>query len=206
MRYQILDNFLSKEECEQLIELAKPKLEPSTSWDIKIASARITDYRTSEQMYFTLGENELVRSIEERIAQLTSIPVINGEGLQVLRYSGGGHYRTHCDWFDPNYKGNKPVLEHGGQRIMTVIMYLNDVQKGGETYFPKGIPEGLPLSDDEKRVMKGFKVIPKQGRALWFHNVDEQGTPDPTTAHSGEDVLKDEKFIMTKWIRERPYV
>lgn len=196
MRYQIIDGFLSREECEQIIELAKPKLTPSTSWDIKTASARITDYRTSDQMYFQLGENDLIRSIEERISQLTGMPVINGEGLQVLRYGVGGHYKQHCDWFDPNYEGNKPVLEHGGQRIMTMIMYLNDGFKSGQTFFPRGC--------DPPDV--GLEITPEQGRALLWWNVKPDGTPDRDTIHEGNDVEEGSKWICTKWIRERPYI
>jgi prolyl 4-hydroxylase len=194
MRFQIIDGFLSKEECSQIIELARPKLTPSTGWDIKTASARVTDYRTSEQMYFQRGENELVSKIEDRISAMIGMYVEHGEGLQVLRYGVGGHYKTHCDWFDPNYEGNKPVLEHGGQRIATMIMYLNDVQKGGETYFPMAEVKG------------DLKITPKQGRAFLWWNVKEDGTPDPNTIHEGMDVEEGEKWIMTKWIRERPYV
>jgi prolyl 4-hydroxylase len=140
-------------------------------------------------MFFQRGENEIVRSIEDRIAQLTGYPVENGEGLQVLRYGVGGHYRVHCDWFDPRFPGNESLLRTGGQRVATVIMYLNTVTRGGETYFPK-----LDL-----------RIKPKEGSALQWWNVDEQGNPDPTTTHSGEDVLEGCKWICTKWIRERAY-
>jgi prolyl 4-hydroxylase len=189
LRYQIIDNFLTPEECNQLIEMSLPKLERAGSWDFETASNQYTDYRICQQMFFHLGANDMVKSIEQKIEKLTHYPIVNGEGMQVLRYGIGGHFKVHCDWFDPRYTGNEPVLRTGGQRVATVIMYLNDVKAGGETFFPK----------------INLRVRPKQASALFWWNVDEQGNPDINTLHSGEDVLEGEKWIMTKWIREREY-
>jgi prolyl 4-hydroxylase len=140
-------------------------------------------------MYFQLGSNDAVNSVEQKIEKLTHLPIANGEGMQVLRYGIGGHFKVHCDWFDPRYSGSEALLRTGGQRIATVILYLNDVKAGGETFFPR----------------INLRVQPKQGTALFWWNVDEQGNPDINTLHSGEDVVEGEKWIMTKWIREREY-
>lgn len=194
VRYSIIEDFLTSEECAQLIEAARPRLEKSGSWDLKTASTQYTDYRTSEQMYFQNGENDLVKSIEERIAKLTGIPENHGEGMQVLRYVKGGHYKVHHDAFDPRYEGNEPVLKVGGQRIMTFLIYLNTLsdENGGATYFPK----------------LNLRIKPERGKALFWHNVDEHGTIDMMMMHEGMDVLEDgvEKWILTRWIRQRPYV
>lgn len=190
VRYQIIDNFLTVDECLQLIEVARPKLEKSGSWSLETASTQYSDYRISEHTYFYTGENDLVRTIESRIEQLSGLPASHGEGIQILRYGVGGHYKVHCDWFDPRYPGNEPVLKVGGQRAATVLMYLNNVPVGGDTYFPK----------------INLRVKPKMGTALFWWNVDEHGTADVMTLHAGEDVIEGEKWIATKWLRERPYL
>jgi PAS domain S-box-containing protein len=59
-----------------------------------------------------------------------------GEGLQVLRYRPGAEYRPHHDYFDPAHPGTAPVLERGGQRVGTLVMYLNTPQGGGATTSP----------------------------------------------------------------------
>jgi len=189
MYCRIIDNFLTPEECTKLIELARPKLEVATSWDTLNAKRQITDYRMSDQMFFQLGENDLVKKIETKISNIIGLPVENGEGIQILRYGVGGHYKEHADYFDPAFEGNQIPLKQGGQRLYTVIIYLNDVQKGGWTFFPR------------TRDM----IAPKQGRALLFRNVDEQRNPDPDTIHEGQDVSEGEKWLLSKWIRERTF-
>jgi prolyl 4-hydroxylase len=55
----------------------------------------------------------------------------NAESLQVLRYETGQKYDAHFDYFH-----DRNNLKRGGQRVATVLMYLTDVSKGGETVFP----------------------------------------------------------------------
>lgn len=55
----------------------------------------------------------------------------NGEDMQVLRYEPGQKYDPHYDYFV-----DKVNIARGGHRIATVLMYLSDVVKGGETVFP----------------------------------------------------------------------
>lgn len=56
----------------------------------------------------------------------------NGEEIQVLRYEEGQKYEPHYDYFV-----DKVNIARGGHRLATVLMYLTDVEKGGETVFPK---------------------------------------------------------------------
>lgn len=51
--------------------------------------------------------------------------------MQILHYEHGQKYEPHFDFFH-----DKANLELGGHRIATVLMYLSDVAKGGETVFP----------------------------------------------------------------------
>lgn len=59
-------------------------------------------------------------------------PPENGEDIQVLRYEEGQRYEPHYDYFT-----DKVNIVRGGHRLATVLMYLSDVEKGGETVFPE---------------------------------------------------------------------
>lgn len=184
----LLDNFMTHEECDAFCELSKSTLTKSTVVDDATGDSVNHEHRISLGTYFTLGQNDLVKKIETRIAEVTGTPVPNGEGIQILNYAGGGEYRPHFDYF-PDNAGGRVHTAHGGQRIMTVIMYLNDVKAGGATILPD-----INLS-----------VYPKKGSALYFSYFNSKGQVDPTTLHGGAPVVEGEKWIATKWIRERVY-
>jgi prolyl 4-hydroxylase len=131
----------------------------------------------------------LIARIEARIAELTSYPLENGEPIQVLNYGPGAEYKPHFDYFNPADPGNHQVLSMGGQRIATLIMYLNDVESGGSTVFPD----------------IGLDVLPKRGNAVFFAYADAEGRLDSRTLHGGSPVAAGEKWIATKWFRQRAY-
>jgi prolyl 4-hydroxylase len=184
----LLDNFMTHDECDAFCELSKSTLTKSTVVDDATGDSVNHEHRISLGTYFTLGQNDLVQKIEARIAEITGTPVPNGEGFQILNYAGGGEYRPHFDYF-PDNAGGRVHTAHGGQRIMTVIVYLNDVKAGGATVLPN-----INLS-----------VYPKKGSALYFSYFNSKGQVDPSTLHGGAPVLEGEKWIATKWIRERLY-
>lgn len=184
----LLDNFMTHDECDAFCELSKSTLTKSTVVDDATGAHVGHEHRTSMGTYFTLGQNDLVKKIEARIAEITGTPVPNGEGIQILNYAGGGEYRPHFDYF-PDNTGGRVHTAKGGQRTITVIMYLNDVKAGGATVLPD-----INLS-----------VYPKKGSALYFSYVNSKGQVDPSTLHGGSPVVDGEKWIATKWIREKVY-
>lgn len=188
-RILTLRNFLSDEECTHLIERARPKIAPSTTVDPETGKFILVEARSSTSTYFMIRETPIITGIEERIALLLGLPVENGEGLQVLNYGVGQEYRPHFDFFDPGLKGSATVMAAGGQRMATCILYLNDVAEGGETCFPE----------------LDIRVRPKKGDALLFINVTPEGEVDRKTLHASLPVIAGEKWISTKWVREREY-
>lgn len=184
----LLDHFMTDAECDELCELSKGSLTKSTVVDDTTGDSVGHAQRISQGTYFTLGQNALVQRIEARISEITNTPAVNGEGLQILNYVGGGEYRPHFDYF-PDNEGGRVHKARGGQRIITVIMYLNNVTAGGATILPK-----INLS-----------VYPKKGSALYFSYFNSLGQVDPVTLHGGAPVIEGEKWIATKWIREREY-
>ncbi len=180
----VIGHFLSDEECDGLIEAAKPRLARSLTVATKTGGEELNADRTSNGMFFARAENELIARIERRLAQLTRWPVENGEGLQILHYRPGAEYKPHYDYFDPHEPGTPTILKRGGQRVATIIMYLHEPEAGGGTVFP-----------DVK-----FTVAPKKGHAVFFSY--NRAHPASKSLHGGEPVLRGEKWVATKWLRE----
>jgi len=185
----VLENLLSADECTALIADACRKLQPSTIVDPESGSRRIIAERSSEGALFQRGATPLLQAIEQRIAALLQWPVENGEGIQVLHYHPGGEYRPHFDYFPPANPGSMQHTRTGGQRVATLIMYLNDVEAGGATIFPD----------------VGIDVTPRRGSAVYFSYCNSKGQLDPATLHGGAPVLAGEKWIATKWLRQDRY-
>lgn len=186
-RVVVFGNLLSDEECDELIAQARPRLARSLTVATKTGGEEVNADRTSNGMFFQRGESPLVRRIEQRIARLVNWPEENGEGLQVLHYTAGTEYKPHYDYFDPQEPGTPTILKRGGQRVATLVMYLAEPEKGGGTVFPD----------------VHLEVSPKRGNAVFFSY--ERAHPSTRTLHGGAPVLAGEKWIATKWLRERKF-
>ncbi|MBC7435746.1 MAG: 2OG-Fe(II) oxygenase [Bdellovibrionales bacterium] len=186
-RIVVFGNVLSDEECDALIALAKPRLARSLTVETKTGGEELNADRTSDGMFFQRGEHELVQRIEARLARLVNWPEENGEGLQILHYTAGAQYKPHYDYFDPNELGTPTILKRGGQRVATIVMYLSEPEKGGGTVFPD----------------IHMEVAPKKGNAVFFSY--ERPHPSTRTLHGGSPVVAGEKWVATKWLRERVF-
>jgi prolyl 4-hydroxylase len=185
----LLTGLLSQDECRKLIQLASGKLQRSLVVEKNSGHVEISNVRRSDGGYFERGENALVQRLEKRIAQMTGIPIEQGEPLQILRYHQSGEYLPHHDYFDHLMDPAVAAVERGGQRIATMVIYLNHVADGGETVFPE-----LELT-----------VKPQPGSAIYFEYANSSGQLDSRCLHAGVPVLKGEKWIATKWFRARAY-
>ncbi|KAK9755104.1 hypothetical protein RND81_01G002600 [Saponaria officinalis] len=196
-------NFLSKEECEYLISLAKPHMTKSTVVDSKTGKSKDSRVRTSSGTFLRRGQDKIIRDIEKRIADFTFIPVEHGEGLQILHYEEGQKYEPHYDYFLDDFN-----TKNGGQRIATVLMYLSDVEEGGETVFPAapGNFSSLPGWDEKSEcAKKGLSVKPRRGDALLFWSMRPDATLDSSSLHGGCPVIKGNKWSSTKWMHVEEY-
>ncbi|MGC4060070.1 MAG: 2OG-Fe(II) oxygenase [Aquabacterium sp.] len=180
----VFADLLSAQECETLMAQAEPRLSRSQTVVTATGASEVNEARTSQGMFFARGENELCQRIEARISALLHWPVENGEGIQVLRYAPGAEYKPHYDYFDPGQPGTPTILQRGGQRVGTLVMYLNTPQAGGATVFPD----------------VGLDVQAIAGHAVFF----AYGLPHPSTKtlHGGAPVLAGDKWVATKWMRE----
>lgn len=182
-----VDRLLDPAECTELIELARARLRRSQTVVDGIGGSEIHAARTSEGMFFQRGEHPLCERLERRIAALMSWPMEHGEGLQVLRYGVGAEYRPHHDYFDPASDSTARLCGQSGQRVATVLVYLNAPEAGGETVFPQA----------------GLSILPRMGSAVCF--VYPHPEPHSHTLHGGGPVVVGEKWVATKWLRQRPF-
>lgn len=186
----VIDGLMSEAECDKLIALTNGRMKASQVVDRQSGGSYESNVRRSEGCHFNRGENQLVQRIEQRIQALTGIPVDHGEPLQMLHYGIGGEYLAHQDFFDPKDPGSAVLTRIGGQRVATVVIYLNNVPEGGSTDFPE----------------LEFSVKAKKGSAVYFEYHNAAGQLDTRCLHAGMPVIRGDKWIVTKWLRERPYV
>jgi len=183
-RVVVFANLLSDAECDEIVQLASARLARSETVQTETGSSEVNEARTSEGMFFERGEHPVCARLEARIAALLSWPIENGEGLQVLRYRPGAEYKPHYDYFDPAQPGTPSILKRGGQRVASIVCYLNTPTRGGATIFPD----------------VQLDVAPVKGNAVFF----SYDRPHPATRslHGGAPVIEGEKWVATKWLRE----
>jgi prolyl 4-hydroxylase len=176
----VLGSVLDDEECEALIQLSKDLLQRS-----KIGSTKeVSDIRTSSGAFLTDVKNNILTRVEKRVSAIMGIPIEHGEGLHILNYRPGQEYKEHLDYFAPTSKAAK------NNRISTLVLYLNDVEEGGTTFFPK-----LNLT-----------VCPQKGMAVYFEYFYNDPILNELTLHAGAPVVKGEKWIATQWMRRQKVI
>lgn len=186
-RVVLLGNLLSAAECSALIDTARPRLRRSATFNASTGANEAHRSRTSDSTYLPAACTPLVARIEQRMATLLGWPLDHAEPLQVLHYGPGAEYQPHYDYFDPDGAGAEAALRHGGQRVATLICYLNTPLRGGATTFPDA----------------GLEVAAVRGNAVFFSY--ERAHPCTRTLHAGAPVIEGEKWVLTRWLRERRF-
>jgi prolyl 4-hydroxylase len=150
----------------------------------------VSEGRTGSTCWVPLNYNKVIAELTLRIAEVVGISLENAESLQVVHYDQSQEYAPHYDAWVAESESGKRCMERGGQRLVTCLLYLNDVESGGGTSFPK--------LDMEIRAIKGRMVI--------FHNCySGQTIRHPDTLHGGMPVLEGEKWACNLWFREKVY-
>lgn len=185
----ILHDVLSPDECAELIRRSADRLIRSTTINPAGGNYKVVADRSSEGTCFARGADPFIDGLEQRLAELMGCPPEHGEGLQILHYGVGGEYRPHFDFFPPDEPGGVAAMAKGGQRVASLVMYLNAVDGGGATIFPE----------------LGLEVVPQVGAAVYFEYCNSRGQLDPLTLHGGAPVTAGEKWIATKWVRQHSY-
>ncbi|CAI5967289.1 unnamed protein product [Closterium sp. NIES-64] len=171
----LYSGFLSHDECDHLITLARDKVSRSSVADNESGKSVLSEIRTSSGTFLNKYQDDIVKRIEERIAAWTFLPKEHGEAIQILKYEIGQKYEAHFDYFFDSVN-----TQMGGHRVATVLMYLTTVEAGGETVFPNAQPRpptdatasecanrGLAGACARREVLVWGAVKPQKGDALF---------------------------------------
>jgi prolyl 4-hydroxylase len=179
---------LSPALCDYLMGVASPFLARASVNDPNAGGLRIDESRTNRFANFWLLEGDVVTdAIDRLLAELVGASVDHGEPLSVLHYRPGEEFAPHFDFFDPFSAVHAGEIARNGQRVITCLVYLNSGYAGGETAF----------------VDAGFTIRGRTGTAVYWRNADEGGRPDRTTRHAGLSPTSGEKWLASKWFRDR---
>jgi prolyl 4-hydroxylase len=224
-----IKNFLKGAECDAITTLSKPYMGESTTVKADGDHGKSdSEWRTSKTHWLTQDHVDAVRpalcpnscppdliaAIDARVANLTRVPASHQEAVQVLTYGVGGKYDAHMDPMEPKDLQQMPfqveAIHHGHYaRMMTVFWYLNDVEAGGETGFPKA--GGFDGHLDHERAIRtcdyarggnsaGMKVAAEKGKVIIFYNLLANGNVDEYSMHAGCPVEKGQKWAANKWV------
>jgi prolyl 4-hydroxylase len=181
-----IENFLTDEECDHVIELTEKNNTRSSVAGKGKESSKYDKGRTSSTS--TLSDNDpIVKKINEKICTELKINTSYSEPTQGQIYEVGQEFRHHQDTFDKEVYHNYCLSS--GQRTWTFMVYLNNVEEGGETNFP--------IIDKTFTPLKGMAVV--------WKNSNGKGTENSAAMHAGFPVKKGKKIIITKWFRENVF-
>jgi predicted 2-oxoglutarate/Fe(II)-dependent dioxygenase YbiX len=184
----VAEAIASRAMCKWIIERGRGRLKPAQVEHVATGQSQADPMRTAEAAHFRLNETDLVMTvIQERIGRAINLPLHAHEPPNLLHYKPGQEYRAHFDFINPGVPAFAENLAVLGQRVATLLVYLNDDFEGGETRFVK-----LDWS------FKG-----KPGDGLLFFNVGQDRKPDGLTLHAGMPPSRGEKWLLSVWVRDR---
>jgi len=199
MELYLIPDFLSPVQCQGVIDLGRPVLEASTISLPKSQALSFVGSGEKEKAYVDLSFrtsrtsdlgcllDPLVQTIDAKICQTLGVSPARSEGTQLQHYAVGCEFKAHTDYFEPQTDEYRTFASHQGNRTWTFMVYINEVEEGGETEF-----------------LEIQKVIrPQRGMAVIWNNLRPNAQVNPHTIHAGRAVTKGEKFVITKWFRER---
>eukprot|EP00992_Anisonema_acinus_P006585 TRINITY_DN21065_c0_g1_i1.p1 TRINITY_DN21065_c0_g1~~TRINITY_DN21065_c0_g1_i1.p1 ORF type:complete len:210 (+),score=71.05 TRINITY_DN21065_c0_g1_i1:3-632(+) len=179
----------------------------------------------------------VVAKLNARTSKLLQMPlsvIEHGSPLQVAHYDAHGYYFPHMDSMNPEDSRVEPGLDDYGSykvvggyphalRFLTLLCFLNDNFKGGNTSFPLAERPQAPSADELNHLAggapevqrewaqryrtctEGAVVKPKRGTCVLFysHTVTPAGLLGPLdgySLHGGCEVLEGTKWILNYWI------
>jgi prolyl 4-hydroxylase len=182
-----VEEFITPEQCDEVIAM---------QWGFQEAEFvvdGIPQRLPSRNSSYTFDASNVLCNIRQKIVDFCNpylsqfdMSDANYEQLSIQRYEAGQRYEPHFDFFNVPWI-NTPPIEN--DRIATMIIYLNDGFKGGDTTFPR----------------RNVAVKPKKGNAAYFDYFTTDADERNNTIHGGSEVLEGTKYIITAWIRKYPY-
>ncbi len=184
----IFEDFAQHIEVDDLLEAALPRLNPALVSGN--SSGVVSQGRSGRNCWIPHDQTPAIQSLALRISKLVGLPLSHAESFQVIHYDEHQEYQAHFDAWDPETERGQRCMAKGGQRLITCLLYLNHVESGGGTGFPK-----LEL-----------EVEAQPMRLLVFYNCyPNSDVCHPLSLHAGLPVQKGEKWACNLWFRARPY-
>jgi 2OG-Fe(II) oxygenase superfamily len=183
----VVDEFITPSECTRMLrELefthwsASPIVKYIGDENSPAYFDTMRESETSGQIWFSDELNEILASIEERLAAVLGSSPTHFEEWQATRYRKNDHFDYHVDG------GN---WEHtaAGERKRSIIMYLDTPTRGGATRF--------------RALNKSIRA--RAGRVLIWNNLLPTGKCNFAMIHAGLPVKEGKKTILVSWERER---
>lgn len=184
-----IDNFLSNEECDHFINITSGKFDRALVVSDS-EKGMVSSGRSGENTWVEHKRDNITLNVGTRIAELVNMPLENAEAFQVIHYGEKQEYYNHYDSWAHNYSNSTlRCIKNGGARLLTALLYLNDVEEGGGTRLSK----------------LNIEVTAKKGKLLVFRNVYEGGHfKHELSEHAGMPVKKGEKYAVNLWFKECP--
>lgn len=184
----LFENFAGSEELAALREAAWEKLQPAeVSGE---AGGYLSSGRTGSNCWVAHDHDALTLQLAQRISRLAGLPLTHAESFQVVHYGPQQEYKPHYDAWEHDSPRGQRCMARGGQRLVTALLYLNHVEAGGATGFPR----------------LGFDVRPLPGNLLLFHNCHAGSNhKHDASLHGGLPVTAGEKWAANLWFREEPF-
>ncbi len=184
----LFEDFLKPEDCAHLVELSQAHMQRAvvSGGEEGVES----EGRTGDVHWITHDQTPITARISQQFADLVGLPLENAESFQVISYGPGQEYKAHYDaWVAGTETGDR-CLVRGGQRLVTCLIYLCDVDEGGGTFFPR----------------LDMEVMPRCGRMVLFHNCHDNSTErHPASLHGGMPTQAGTKWACNVWFREASY-
>ncbi len=172
---EIIDDFMTEDDCQFIIDYCNSKNIFGRSKVDLVSGERdiVHPVRTSYSAVIDDRSNEVVKKVYEKVATITKISTDQIEKIQCVRYGPDEQFGLHFD------------SDNSNKRIYTLLVYLNDDYKEGETHFPE----------------LNLKIAPKRGRCVMFTNVDETYDKILYSVHAGLPIKSGVKYACNIWVR-----
>ena len=187
----VVHEFITQDECEEILAHSWQNMKDSTVAS-KDGKGTKHSKRTGSNTWLSHDASPIIKGVAERISQMVRMPLKNAEPFQVVHYEENQEYDYHWDSFDESDDvDTDSYMKNGGQRLITVLGYLRDVPKGGETGFNH----------------LGVNIQPRRGSIIVWWNVEPNTTKrEIKSQHAGLPVLEGEKYAFNLWFREKEFI
>jgi prolyl 4-hydroxylase len=182
---QVVKSVLTPEECQYIIDKAEPMFARSTVVGVEGGDAS----RTSQTAWIPKTD-PVAQKVFTKALEFTGKTMDECENLQVVKYEPGTFYREHHDSCCDGTQGCIDFEKEGGQRVATLLVYLNSDFTDGETHFPN-----LDL-----------KLKADPGSAILFRPLgSEEAKCHPKALHAGLPISSGVKYVCNAWVRENKF-